>query len=69
MKVVPKRTFLFKQNEVEGGKREDVIAHKGVKIEMTEKEAVRFWGSLDLNEVDKKKLLTIAKQQKLQRLV
>lgn len=69
MQLVPKRTFLLRQDELSGGKKKDVIAHKGVKIEVTEKEAIKFWGAFDLSESDQKKLLTMAKNQKLTRVV
>jgi hypothetical protein len=69
MNVVPKRSFLVRQEEVEGGKRKDVLAKKGEKINLTEKEAIKFWGALDLSEADKKKLLNISKTYGHKRLV
>ena len=69
MLVVPKKTFLLRQEEVEGGKKKDVIAKKGVKIEMSEKEAIQFWGGLDLNEKDQKRLLAVAKAQGYKRKI
>ena len=69
MKVIPTRNFLVRQEDQEGGKRKDVIAKKGEKIEMSEKEAIKFWGILDLSEADKKKLNLIARTQKLTRRV
>lgn len=69
MKVIPKRAFLVRQEDVEGGKKKDVMAQKGVKIEMSEKEAIKFWGVLDLNDSDKKRLLAISKSQGFKRLV
>ena len=69
MKVVAKRSFLVRQEDVEGGKKKDVIAQKGQRIEMTEKEAIKFWGSLDLSDADKKKLLAVSKSQGYKRLV
>lgn len=69
MKVIPKRSFLVRQEDLEGGKKKDIVAKKGEKIEMSEKEAIKFWGVLDLSDSDKKKLNTIAKAQKLTRRV
>lgn len=69
MKVTPNRSFLMRQEDVEGGKRKDIIAKKGVKMEMTEQEAVKFWGGLDLSDDDKKKLLKVSKAQKISRVI
>lgn len=69
MLVIPKKTFLLRQEEIEGGKKKDVIAKKGVKIEMSEKEAIAFWGGLDLNEKDQKRLLAVAKAQGYKRKI
>jgi len=69
MKVIPKKTFLVRQDDLEGGKKKDVIARRGVKMEMTEKEAIKFWGGLELDEADKKKLLKMAKEQKISRVI
>lgn len=63
MDLVPNRTFLFKQVEIEGGKKKDVIAKKGELLKgVTEREAVKFWSSFDFKEEQKKKLLHLAKQ-------
>lgn len=69
MQVIPKRNFLVRQVELEGGKKKDVHAKKGVKIEMTEKEAIKFWGALSLDDKEKKKLLTTAKANGYKRTV
>lgn len=69
MKVIPKRNFLVRQDDVEGGGKKDVIAKKGVRMDMSEREAVRFWGALELNEAEKKKLLPIARSNGYKRLV
>lgn len=42
MKVTPIRTFLLRQNDLGGGKKEDVIARKGVKIDVTDSEHNRL---------------------------
>lgn len=70
MDLVPKRTFLLKQIEKEGGKKQDVIAHRGVLLKgVTEREAIKFWGSFNLSDEQKKKLLPLAKQNGWTRLV
>lgn len=69
MQVTAKRTFLVRQDEVEGGKKKDVIATKGQKINLSEKEAIRFWGALDLSDADKRKLMPISKANGYKRLV
>lgn len=62
MKAIPTKTFLLRQDELEGGKKKDVIAKKGVKIEVTDREAASFYGILQLSEEDKKKLITRSRQ-------
>jgi hypothetical protein len=70
MDLVPKRTFLFKQNELEGGKKKDVIAKQGVLLKgVTEREAVKFWGSFELDDNQKKKLIGLARANGWTRLV
>jgi hypothetical protein len=69
MKVIPTRTFLVRQEDVEGGKKKDVIAYKGVAIELSDREAVKFWGALELKDAEKKKLNTLARSNKWTRRV
>lgn len=76
MKLYATRTFLLKQEELEGGKKKDIVAHKGRPIEVTEKEAVRFWGDFTDSEKGappsdklKARLLKAASDQKLTRVV
>ena len=69
MKLIPKKTFLLRQETIEGGKKKDVIAHKGVKIEVTDAESVKFFGYFDFDnsstgEVDKKKVMQAARANK-----
>lgn len=66
--AIPKRNFLVRNDYVDG-KRKDVIAKKGEKINLSDEEAVRFWGSVDISEKDKQNLLKVAKNQKFKRLV
>lgn len=44
MKLIPKKTFLLKQINEDGRKPKDVIAHKGVAIEVSNEDAVKFAG-------------------------
>ena len=69
MKVIPKRNFLVRQEDLEGGKKKDIHARRGVRMEMSDKEVIKFWGALDLPEADKKRLSTIARTQGHKRLV
>ena len=69
MIAIPKKTFLLRQEELEGGKKKDVIAHKGVKIEISDKEAIKFWGYFDHDDAAKKKLMQIHRNQKVLRTV
>lgn len=73
MKLIPKKTFLLRQDKLEGGKRKDVVAKKGIMIEVTEEEAAKFYGyffdNSDLNEKEKKKVIQAARQQSLLRMV
>jgi hypothetical protein len=69
MKVIPKRNFLVRQDDIEGGGRKDVVATKGVKIDLTERECVKFWGSLEIPENEKKRLLNVAHKNGYKRLV
>lgn len=69
MKVVPKRNFLVRQEDAGDGKKRDVHAKKGERMEMSEREAIKFWGSLDLSDADKKKLMPIAKANGYKRMV
>jgi hypothetical protein len=63
MKLIPKRTFLLKQILEDGKKPKDVIARKGVAIEVNNEEAVKFAGYWDVSdEKDKKKITDAAKQ-------
>lgn len=69
MKVVSKRDFLLRQEDVEGGKKKPVYAKKGQMVDVTEKEAIAFWGSLDIKDQEKKRLMGIAKQNGYRRRV
>lgn len=62
MKLIPKRTFLLKQIHEDGKKTKDVVAYKGVAIEVSNDEAVKFAGYwLVTDEKEKKKVMDAAK--------
>lgn len=67
--AIPKKTFLAGQTYTENGKPKSIIAKKGEKMQFSERDAVKFWGHLQFSEADEKKLLALAKQQKLKRIV
>jgi hypothetical protein len=75
MKLIPRKTFLLRQENLDGGKVKDVIAHKGQPIEVNEKEAAKFFGYFfegdapESNEKEKKKVVQAAKNQKHTRTV
>lgn len=69
MQVIPVKSFLVRQEDIAGGKKKDVIAKKGIKLDMSEKEAIKFWGNLKLEDDQKKKLLQVAKVNGYKRLV
>jgi hypothetical protein len=61
-KLIPKKTFLLRQIIEDGKKPKDVIATKGVAVDVTNEEAVKFagyWSTSD--ERDKKKIMEAAK--------
>jgi hypothetical protein len=61
-KLTPKKTFLLKQINEDGKKPKDVIAHKGVAIEVTNDEAVKFAGYWEVSvDSEKKKVEKAAK--------
>jgi hypothetical protein len=59
-KLTPKKTFLLKQVVEDGKKPKDVVAHKGVPIEVTNEEAVKFAGYWDVSDDKEKKKVTDA---------
>jgi hypothetical protein len=68
MKLIPKKTFLLRQ-EGEGKIKKDVVAHRGVAIEVTDAESVKFYGYFDFEnektgEADKKKVMKAARDNK-----
>lgn len=76
MKLFALRTFLVRQDELEGGKRKDIVAHKGTLIDVTEKEAIMFWGDFTdsdkgapMSEKLRTKLLNASRAQKISRVV
>lgn len=64
-----KRTFLIGQEHLEGGKRKDILAHRGQQLKLNERDAIKFWGGLKFSDSDEKKLLSIARTQKVNRII
>lgn len=58
--AIPTRSFLLKQVRTINGTK-DIVANRGEKIEISEEEAIKFWGSLDIKEADKVKLMRMHK--------
>ncbi len=71
MKVMSKRTFLVRQEDIDGGKKKDILAFKNKNIDLPEKEVIKFWGNFEwkFTPDERRKLVRIAKEQKLQRVV
>ena len=62
MKLIPKKTFLLKQINEDGRKPKDVIAYKGVAIEVSNEDAVKFAGYwVVTDEKEKKKVVDAGK--------
>ncbi len=62
MKLIPKKTFLLKQINEDGRKPKDVIAHKGVAIEVSNEDEVKFAGYwVVTDEKEKKKVVDAGK--------
>lgn len=65
--AIPTRTFLAGQTYGQNGKPKDIIAHRGVKMQFTERQAIKYWGSLQFDPKDEKALLALSKNQKIKR--
>lgn len=64
-KLIPKKTFLLRNEVKEGHKKAtDTIAHKGVAIEVTNEEAVKFAGYWVVTDDKEKKKVTDAAKAK-----
>jgi hypothetical protein len=60
-KLTPKKTFLLRNETKEGHtKATDTVAHKGVPIEVTSEEAVKFAGYWEVSDDKEKKKVTDA---------
>ncbi len=67
--AIAKRQVLLRQEEIGGGKKKDIHTKKGEKMQLTEKEAIQFYGAFDFDEKTKKSLLGIAKTQGIKRKI
>lgn len=64
-KLTPKKTFLLGQTHEDGKKPKDIIAHKGVAMEVTNEQAVQFAGYwVVTDDKEKKKVTDAAKVNK-----
>ncbi len=66
--VIAKRDFLREVKKVDG-KDESVYFKKGQKYKIEEKEAIAFWGGLDIKEGEKKRLLQVSKRDGYKRKI
>lgn len=57
-KLIPKKTFLLRQINEDGKKPKDVVAHRGVAIDVSNEEAVKFAGYWDVADEKEKKKVT-----------
>jgi hypothetical protein len=74
MQYVAVKNFLVRQVDGKHPKtqariKKDVVAKKGEKIELSDEEAIKFWGGLDIPENEKKRLLRIAKADGYKRAI
>lgn len=67
-KYLAKRSVLIGRREVRG-KKVDVKTEKGQIIVLSDEDAVRMWGALEISEKQKKRLLSIAKQEGYKRVI
>lgn len=68
VEVIAKRNLLREVKKVDGN---DVSIYfkKGEKYKLEEKEAIAFWGGLDIKEADKKKLVQVSKRDGYKRKI
>jgi len=68
IEAIATRSVLIRQDRVAGVKK-DVTTKRGEKIKLSEEEAIKFWGALDLKESDQKTLMKYAKQNGIKRKI
>ena len=62
MKLIPKKTFLLRQDHEDGKPVKTIVAKAGVAIEVTNEEAVKFAGYWRIeSDAEKKKITDAAK--------
>jgi hypothetical protein len=69
IEAIATRSILIRQERVNGGEKKDIKTKRGEKVRLSEEEAIKFWGALDLKEADKKSLLKFAKQNGIKRKI
>lgn len=74
MQYVAVKNFLVRQIDGKHPKtsariKKDVVAKKGEKIDLSDEEAIKFWGGLDIPDNEKKRLLKISKTEGFKRAI
>ena len=68
IEAIATRNVLIRQERV-GNVKKDVSTKRGEKIKLSEEDAIKFWGALEIKENDKKSLLKFARQNGVKRKV
>ena len=63
------KSILLKQEDIGGGLKKDVRTKRGEKMQLTETDAIKFWGAFKFSEKDEKSLLKIAKTNEIKRII
>jgi hypothetical protein len=67
--AIAKRSVLLRQDELGNGKKKDVMTKKGEKMQITEREAIEFYGAFSFDEKTSKSLLSLSKNQGIKRRI
>lgn len=65
--AISKRNFLLRQDYIAGNRKKDVIAKRGEKLQLSEHDAIKFWGALHFDEKTQKSLIAFSKSNKIKR--
>lgn len=74
MQYTATKTFLVRQVDGKNPKtgervKKDINTVKGQKIDLSDEEAIKFWGGLDIPENEKKRLLRVSKIEGFKRKI
>lgn len=73
MEYIAKKNFLVRQIDANNANKErykkDVTTKRGQKIQLSDEEAIAFWGGLEIPENEKKRLLRISKVEGYKRKI